>query len=98
MKFKEENKVVYCKDGSYNKKYDNEDFYYKKEYDNDGVYYNHAKYILYWKGYLIHREDGPAIEGTDGFKEWWLNGIEYLEQEYLKIINLKKKNRTLDEI
>jgi len=22
----------------------------------------------------LHREDGPAAEWTDGFKEWWLNG------------------------
>ena len=23
---------------------------------------------------IIHREDGPAIEWSDGSKEWWLNG------------------------
>ena len=22
----------------------------------------------------LHREDGPAIEGPDGYKEWYLNG------------------------
>ena len=22
----------------------------------------------------FHREDGPAIEYADGYKEWWLNG------------------------
>ena len=23
---------------------------------------------------IHHREDGPAIEYVDGYKEWWLNG------------------------
>jgi hypothetical protein len=22
----------------------------------------------------LHRDDGPAIEHADGYKEWWLNG------------------------
>src|SRR5210317_1001445 len=33
---------------------------------------NHMKFL--------HREDGPAIEGADGYKSWWLNG-EYLTEE-----------------
>jgi len=85
MKFEEENKVVYCKDGSYNKIYDNN-------------CYNNAEYSMYWKGYLIHRKHGPAIEWHNGDKEWCLNGIIYGEKEYLKIINLKNKIRVLDEI
>jgi hypothetical protein len=84
MKFKDTYKVVYCKD-NYNKKYNNDRFYY----NND---------IQYYKGYLIHREDGPAIECKDGDKYWYLNGKEYSEQKYLKIINLKKKSQVLDEI
>lgn len=34
-----------------------------------------------WKnshGYL-HREDGPAIEYSDGAKEWWVNGKRHRE-------------------
>lgn len=23
--------------------------------------------------YYLHREDGPAIESTKGYREWWLN-------------------------
>jgi hypothetical protein len=23
---------------------------------------------------IFHREDGPAWEGNDGSKEWWING------------------------
>jgi hypothetical protein len=30
------------------------------------------------QGYL-HREDGPAIEGYNGYKEWFLNGICHRE-------------------
>ena len=26
-----------------------------------------------------HREDGPAIEGANGFKSWWLNGKRHRE-------------------
>jgi hypothetical protein len=28
---------------------------------------------------ILHREDGPAIEYTDGDKEWWLNGKRHRE-------------------
>jgi hypothetical protein len=29
----------------------------------------------YYKNDEYHREDGPAVEHTDGFKAYWLNGI-----------------------
>ena len=29
----------------------------------------------------LHREDGPAIEYSDGFKEWLLNGKWYATEE-----------------
>ena len=28
---------------------------------------------------IIHREDGPAIEYADGYKEWYLNGERHCE-------------------
>ena len=37
----------------------------KKEYKNRTVYTLDKKY---------HREDGPAREFTNGYKEWYLNG------------------------
>jgi len=109
MKFKEENRIIYCKDESYNEKYDTNDSYYT--IDN----------LYYYRGYLIHREDGPAVEWYNGdeswflngqlhredgpaqeyygtYKGWYLNGEHYSEEEYLKIINLKNKIRVLDEI
>jgi hypothetical protein len=27
----------------------------------------------------LHREDGPAYEGSDGSKSWWLNGKRHRE-------------------
>ena len=27
----------------------------------------------------LHREDGPAVEYTNGFKEWWINGKYHRE-------------------
>ena len=35
-----------------------------------------------------HREDGPAREYANGLKSWYLNGIEYSEEEY--IVELRK--------
>jgi len=31
---------------------------------------------------IWHREDGPAIEYSNGDKSWYINGISYNEQEY----------------
>ena len=40
----------------------------------------------------LHREDGPAIEFLSGFKIWWINGIQYTEQDYkYKIRSVKLK-------
>ena len=30
----------------------------------------------------LHRTGGPAIEYSDGSQEWWINGIEYSEEEF----------------
>jgi len=80
---------VYCKDD------------YHKEYDNDG-WYNINNHQWYYKGYLIHREDGPAIEYSYNVEEWYLNGIEYSEKKYWEIINamnrINNKKRVLNDI
>ena len=36
-------------------------------------YYNDKSMITF------HREDGPAYEGSNGHKEWWLNGKRHRE-------------------
>ena len=35
----------------------------------------------YWNNKL-HREDGPAVEWSNGTKEWYLYGIKYTEKEF----------------
>ena len=32
----------------------------------------------------LHREDGPALEYFYGIKNWFLNGVEYTEEEFNK--------------
>ena len=27
----------------------------------------------------LHREDGPAVEGANGKKEWWVDGLRHRE-------------------
>jgi len=57
--------------------------------DNDKAWYKNG---------LQHREDGPAIECTNGYKEWWLNGNYYSEQEYIIALRKIKLERVLKNI
>jgi hypothetical protein len=43
--------------------------------DEDGnkFWYNSQDLFQY------HRENGPAVEGTDGSKHWWINGLRHRE-------------------
>ena len=41
---------------------------------------------------LLHRKDGPAVEGCDGYKAWYLNNQEYTEEEYVMIQFMNGKN------
>jgi hypothetical protein len=85
--FKNVYEIIYCKDDSYQKVFDNKDFYYLESINDN-----------YYKGYLLHREDGPAIECSNGDKDWFLNGKWYTEKEYWKIINLKNKSKVINDI
>ena len=33
----------------------------------------------------LHREDGPAIEWTNGSKSWWLKGNHVTEEEHKRL-------------
>jgi hypothetical protein len=46
--------------------------------ENNKRWYRHNK---------LHRIDGPAFEGYDGRKSWWLYGIRYLEEEHSILIS-----------
>lgn len=44
-----------------------------------------AEYLLLREFYFknkLHREDGPAIEWEDDYKEWWINGNYFTEAEF----------------
>ena len=56
----------------------------RKETDSHGAirYYNDLN--------QLHREDGPAFEGANGKKEYWLLDIRYkTKKDYLKQLKLK---------
>jgi hypothetical protein len=46
---------------------------------------------------ILHREDGPAYEGSTGSKAWYLNDEELTEQEFL-LKTAKEVVLTMDEI
>jgi len=55
---------------------------------------------IYWKvNRKLHREDGPAIECSDGTNYWYLNGIRYSfkDNEYSFEEWCKKLNKTDEE-
>lgn len=37
------------------------------------IIYNN-NHVLYFKGFKNHREDGPEVEGVNGYKAYWVNG------------------------
>jgi hypothetical protein len=45
-----------------------------------------------------HREDGPAIIRMDGRVAYWLNNIQYSEQQHRDKINQPAKEMTIEEI
>jgi hypothetical protein len=50
----------------------------------------------FWKlpGGKYHREDGPAVVLPSGGKSWYLNNINYTEQEH----KFKMRDRKLKEL
>jgi len=68
MKFKtKDGSIIYCKNDHY------------KEFNNSHFCLNVGTCTNYYKGYLIHRKHGPAIEWNDGDKYWSLNGKRHRE-------------------
>ena len=45
----------------------------KKEPECEVDIHGHKWWFLHDK---LHREDGPAVERANGYKEWWLNDEE----------------------
>ena len=55
------------------------------------------KYNTEWrnKSGELHREDGPAVEWSDGIKTWWLNGKCYSLEEYMELISDENRDKIL---
>jgi hypothetical protein len=43
----------------------------------------------FFEGYL-HRTDGPAVEYANGRKEWFFDGVEFTEQEWMNNVLFDK--------
>ena len=46
----------------------------------------------------LHREDGPAVERTDGYKSWYLNGEELTEGEFNALMTQSQLEVTIKDI
>lgn len=58
------------------------------KYEENGV-------ITYYKNGLLHCEDGPAEEWNEGYMYWYLNGVEYTEEEFNQWLIKKELNEKL---
>ena len=43
-----------------------------------------------------HRLNGPAVEFISGFKCWYINGREYTQKEFRKIVDSVSDNKYKD--
>lgn len=66
-----------------------------REGDLPAVTYNGDKF--WYKHDKLHRTNGPAIERTDGIKEWFLDGKGMTEREHTLAMN-PHKELTIAEI
>ena len=39
-------------------------------------------FIVFRMNRKLHRTNGPAIESSYGYKAWWINDINYSEEEF----------------
>lgn len=69
--------------------------YHTIEYHNDLTKKIFKDRIEYYDDLIqYHRTDGPAIEFYDGDKYWFIEGIEYTEQEF----KLFRRSQTIKQI
>tara|TARA_X000000368_G_scaffold418138_1_gene416718 strand:+ start:9090 stop:9287 length:198 start_codon:yes stop_codon:yes gene_type:complete len=61
----------------------------KKVYIDKVVYYNENK--------QHHNDKGPAVEWYDGHKEWWINGKQLTEKEFLLKLRKSKIEKVMDK-
>ena len=71
----------------------------KRWYDSDGKWHREDGPAIEWadggkfwcKHGKYHREDGPAIEEANGYKLYWIEHLQYSEEEYWEKIKQLKK-------
>lgn len=79
-----------------------EDWFYQGQLHRDGgPAIDYVKHKEWYKHGKRHRLDGPALETTDETEvcmkhEWWIEGIQYSEDEFKHEIAKKKLNTSLD--
>jgi hypothetical protein len=58
-----------------------------------------AEYTSESKAYYLngkkHRVDGPAVEFVNGYKEWFLNGIYYSQEEWFELLSEEDKLKAI---
>ena len=42
-------------------------------------------YLCHYKNNMLHSENGPALQDSSGYKEWWLNDNKYGENNDFNI-------------
>jgi len=64
--------------------------------DGPAIEWSHGRKEWYVNGQR-HREDGPAVECINGddYKWWYLNNVEYTEQEYKRKTRSRKLSKLL---
>jgi hypothetical protein len=63
--------------------------------DGPAIEWSHGEVKRWYINDKLHREDGPAIEGSNNNKYWYINGINYTEQEYKIETRSRKLNYLL---
>ena len=79
----------------------NESAQYHSENDEPAYVHNlmqfdERQYKAWYKHGKRHRENGPAIEKTDGRNEYFLNGQPLSKEEFFRIIALKRIKKLKD--
>ncbi len=55
-----------------------------EKHNLNGFYQSPIGTIFHFKNNFPHNEDGPALEYKNGKKEWWLDGIQISEEDFIK--------------
>ena len=63
--------------------------------DGPAIEYQNGDREYFFNG-KHHRVDGPAIDYED-YKEWWINGEEYSEENFNKYVKMANESTLMDQ-